>query len=93
MVERTVRIGSAHGLHARPAKIFTAAAADCGLDVALSTADGRSVDAASILGIMSLGINLDDQVTLTAVGGDAETVLDHLAALLTTDQDAEAPAA
>ena len=93
MVERTVRIGSAHGLHARPAKIFTAAAADSGLDVTLSTADGRSVDAASILGVMSLGINLDDQITLTTDGDTAEAVLDHLAALLTTDQDAEAGAA
>lgn len=30
MVERTVRIGSTHGLHARPAKLFTRAVAASG---------------------------------------------------------------
>ena len=28
-ITRTVRIGSAHGLHARPAKLFAQAAKDC----------------------------------------------------------------
>ena len=32
---RTVRIGSSHGLHARPAKIFAQAAKDAGIPVTI----------------------------------------------------------
>ncbi len=89
MAERTVLIGSAHGLHARPARLFTQAASESGLDVTLASHGGTVVDAASILGVISLGINLGDEVTLTAEGADADHVLDALAALLTTDHDAQ----
>jgi phosphocarrier protein HPr len=35
-ISRTVRIGSAHGLHARPAKLFAQAAKDAGIPVTIS---------------------------------------------------------
>ena len=88
MVERTVQIGSTHGLHARPAKLFTKAAAAAGAPVTLQKGDGKPVNAASILGVISLGINHGDSVTLATDGDNAETVLDALAELLLTDHDA-----
>ena len=45
-------------------------------------------DAASILGVISLGIQHGDEVTLHAEGETAESVLDGLAAFLGTDHDA-----
>jgi phosphocarrier protein len=45
------------------------------------------VNAASILGVISLGAEKGDYVTLTADGEGAEGVLDALAELLTTDHD------
>lgn len=90
MAERTVLIGSTHGLHARPARLFTQAASDSGLEVTLAAKGGTVADAASILGVISLGINFGDEVTLTAEGTDADLVLDTLAGLLTTDHDAQA---
>ncbi|WP_130176633.1 HPr family phosphocarrier protein [Cryobacterium sp. SO1] len=90
MVERTVQIGSTHGLHARPAKLFTKAAAAAGAPVTLQKGDGKPVNAASILGVISLGINHGDSVTLATDADNAETVLDDLAELLLTDHDAEA---
>ena len=48
---RTVRIGSSHGLHARPAKIFAQAAKDSGLAVTIAKDSGKPVNAASILGV------------------------------------------
>lgn len=85
---RTVRIGSAHGLHARPAKMFAQAAKDSGLPVTIAKGAGAPVNAASILGVIALGVDQGDYVTLTADGDDAENVLDTLSELLTTDHDA-----
>ena len=46
------------------------------------------MNAASILGVIALGIEQGDYVTLTADGDTAETTLDRLAELLSTDHDA-----
>jgi phosphocarrier protein len=87
MVERTVRIGSTHGLHARPAKLFTQAAAASGSSVTIAKNGGPAVNAASILAVISQGINHDDEVTLVVEGGDEQRVLDELLELLSTDHD------
>lgn len=86
MPERTVVVGSTHGLHARPAAIFTQAAAKAGVPVQLIK-NGKTVNAASILGVISLGIDHGDEVALRVDGEGAEDVLDELSALLTTDHD------
>jgi phosphocarrier protein len=86
---RTVRIGSSHGLHARPAKLFAQAAKDAGIPVTIAKDSGKPVNAASILGVIALGVEHGDYVTLTADGENAEAVLDTLAELLTTDHDEE----
>ncbi|MDE0547349.1 HPr family phosphocarrier protein [Microbacterium sp. C7(2022)] len=88
-ISRTVHIGSSHGLHARPAKLFAQAAKDSGIPVTIAKGSGAPVNAASILGVISLGVEHGDYVTLTADGDGAETTLDLLSELLTTDHDAE----
>jgi len=85
---RTVHIGSSHGLHARPAKLFAQAAKDAGIPVTIAKDSGTPVNAASILGVIALGVEHGDYVTLTAEGDGAEETLDRLAELLTTDHDA-----
>ncbi|MCU1438609.1 MAG: system, phosphocarrier protein HPr component [Naasia sp.] len=87
MPERSVLIASAHGLHARPAAAFTQAAAKAGVPVQL-TKGAKSVNAASILGVISLGIEHGDEVVLSAEGEGAEDLLDELTALLSADHDA-----
>ncbi|MFV0252750.1 MAG: HPr family phosphocarrier protein [Beutenbergiaceae bacterium] len=84
MKERTVVIASASGLHARPAKLFTTAAAGTGVKIAKG--EDEPVDAASILRVMSLGIAHGDTVVLS---GEDESALDSLADLLAKDLDAE----
>lgn len=87
MVERTVRIGSTHGLHARPAKLFTQAAAASGATVTIAKNGSAPVNAASILAVISQGIDHGDEVTLVVDGGDEQRVLDELLELLSTDHD------
>ena len=84
---RTVRIGSSHGLHARPAKIFAQAAKETGIPVTIAKDAGKAVNAASILGVIALGLEQGDYATLTAEGESAEAALDRLAELLSTDHD------
>jgi phosphocarrier protein HPr len=88
-ISRTVRIGSTHGLHARPAKLFAQSAKDAGIPITVAKDAGSPVNAASILGVISLGVEYGDYVTLTADGEGAEAALDKLAELLTTDHDSE----
>jgi phosphocarrier protein HPr len=90
LAERMVVVGSRLGLHARPAAVFSQAAADSGVEVTLATADGRMVDAASILSVLGLGIGHGDVVLLTAEGPTAEDTLDTLAVILRTDLDGAA---
>jgi len=86
-LSRTVRIGSSHGLHARPAKIFAQAAKETGIPVTIAKDAGKAVNAASILGVIALGLEQGDYATLSAEGEGAEAALDRLAELLVTDHD------
>ena len=87
MAERTATVASAHGLHARPASLFVQAVTASGLNVTLTKGE-KSVNAASILGVISLGINQGDEITLAADGDNADATLDNLVEIITTDQDA-----
>lgn len=88
MPERTVTVASSVGLHARPAALFTQAAAATGVAVTIARSNGRSVNAASILGVLSLGVDHGESVTLTAEGEGADDALDSLALMLETNLDA-----
>lgn len=90
MPERTVTVGSQSGLHARPAKLFVQAATRQPVKVTISTGD-RTVDARSMLGVLSLGVKSGGTVTLAAEGDSAEATasVDELAVLLERDLDAE----
>jgi len=86
MPERTVVVASSVGLHARPAALFSQQAAQASEPVVLTSAAGRSVNAASILGVLSLGIDHGERVTLSSAD---EGAIDALAAMLERDLDLE----
>lgn len=88
MAQRTVVVASQVGLHARPAKLFTQAAAQAGVRVTIAKGDGPPVDASSILRVMALAVKHGDEVTLEAEGAGADDALDRLADMLATDLDA-----
>jgi phosphocarrier protein HPr len=91
MIERTVTVASASGLHARPARIFVKAAAALPVDVLLAVEGKKAVKAGSMLGVLTLGAKQGTEVTLS-VEDDAEgagrAAVDRLAELLATDLDA-----
>lgn len=87
-VERTVAVGSRVGLHARPAAVIAAAAAEQPA-VVLIAKDGDPVDARSMLSLISLGATLGDEVTVSAEGPDAAAAVEAIAALVIQDLDVE----
>jgi phosphocarrier protein HPr len=89
MSERTVVVASSVGLHARPASLFSQAAAKTGVSITLTSAAGKSVNAASILGVLSLGIGHGEEVTLSSDAEGSDAALDELVAVLATDLDKE----
>ena len=91
MAERSVVVASSVGLHARPATLFTQAAAATGVAVTIRKAGGEAVNAASILAVLGLGVSHGETVVLQADGDDADAALDSLVALLSQDLDADEP--
>ncbi|MGP9538236.1 HPr family phosphocarrier protein [Brachybacterium sp. AOP43-C2-M15] len=87
MPARTVKVASTSGLHARPAAIFSQAASEQPAAVTIETADAGPVKASSILMLLTLNVDHEDEVTLRAEGEAAEQSLDTLAGLLETNLD------
>lgn len=87
MTSRTVTIGSKVGLHARPASVFAQAVSTCGVTVMLTDSTDKTVNAASILSVLSMGIDFGDSVTLTSDDEGAEPALESLAQLLASELD------
>ena len=74
MTEATTTIENKTGIHARPASVFVQTAAKFKSKVQLK-AKGKTVDAKSILMIMSMGLVKGTEVTICADGPDeAEAV-------------------
>ena len=86
MPSQTVTVGSAVGLHARPAALIAEAVAKSGVPVTLATPGGNPVDAGSPLMIMTLGAKAGTEVT---VSSDDDAVLAQIAEMVAQDLDAE----
>ncbi|MDU2198213.1 MAG: HPr family phosphocarrier protein [Peptostreptococcaceae bacterium] len=80
-MERLVSIKNASGLHARPAGMFVKKAAEFKSTVEV-IAKGKTVNAKSIMGIMSLGLAKGDELTISAKGEDEETAVNTLVELI-----------
>lgn len=88
MASKTVTVGSAVGLHARPATVIAEAAGEYDDDIFLSIEgnENEETDAASSLMIMALGAQQGDRVVVTSENADA---VEKIAALVEQDLDAE----
>lgn len=81
MPSKSAVVGSAVGLHARPAAIIAAAASSLGGGVTLN-----GVDAASALMIMTLGAKKGDAVVVASADG---LIVEAIAELVERDLDAD----
>jgi phosphocarrier protein len=93
MITRTAVVGSETGLHARPAALFVKAATTAPVKVRISVDGKKAVNAASMLGVLSLGAVHGTTVTLETDDDspDAEAAIASLVDLLSRDLDATEP--
>ena len=79
----TVIIQNSEGLHARPATFFIQKANSFKSSIWVEKGD-RRVNAKSLLGVLSLGIVQDMEITLLADGEDENEALEGLIELINT---------
>ena len=85
MHSMTVTVGSAVGLHARPAAIISEAAGALDSTVLIAMPGGNGVDASSSLLIMTLGAG---NGAVVEVSGADEAAVERIADLVSQDLDA-----
>lgn len=78
MEKRDFHIIAETGIHARPATLLVQAASKFGSDINLEY-NGKSVNLKSIMGVMSLGVGQNADVTITAEGDNEKDALDAIA--------------
>lgn len=81
MLEQTVVISNPSGLHARPAAILVQQAGRYTCSVKLRKGE-KTVDAKSILGVLSLAVSQGQQITLIAEGEDEAEAIQGLLATI-----------
>lgn len=78
MEKRDFHVVADTGIHARPATLLVQTASKFNSDVNLEY-KGKSVNLKSIMGVMSLGVGQNADVTITAEGDDEKDALDAIA--------------
>jgi phosphocarrier protein HPr len=81
MPERNVTLENEVGLHARPAAVFSKAAARFSSTVTV-VKSGAEANAKSVLSVLKLDIQKGDSVTIRAEGQDEEEALTELVKLV-----------
>lgn len=81
MKQVTVTVIDPVGLHARPATVAVNAASKFKSDVNVAF-KGREVNMKSIMGVMSLGISTQSEITISATGDDEEAAIEAIEEVL-----------
>ena len=86
MVEREIEIKLAGGLEARPVAMLVQVASQYESSVYIQTSENKRVNAKSIMGMMSLGLNAGEKVVVEADGADEEAAINHIEKYLSGDK-------
>ncbi len=84
MISKNLKVTNNSGLHARPAMFFIQKANCYNSYIWVENGD-RKVSAKSLLGVLSLGIAKDMEITLIADGADEEEAIAGLTALVSSE--------
>jgi len=77
MEKREYHITAETGIHARPATVLVQTASKYNSDINLEY-KGKSVNLKSIMGVMSLGVGQDSNVTISADGEDEKEAMEGI---------------
>ncbi len=80
-MEKTFKILNEEGMHARPAGAFVKVATEFKSTVEVK-ANGLTKNGKSIMGLMSMGLSKDTEITIITKGDDEEAALVKLGTLI-----------
>ena len=78
MIQREIEIKLAGGLEARPVAMLLQVASQYDSSVYIQTDGNKRVNAKSIMGMMSLGLNAGEKVLVEVNGADEEAAVNHI---------------
>lgn len=81
MEQQTFTITDETGIHARPATLLVQAASKFDSDIQLEHND-KKVNLKSIMGVMSLGVGQNQDITIIAEGDDEKEAIEAVASTL-----------
>ena len=81
MVSQKITLTNGSGLHMRPAGVLAQAVAPFAADVTI-VADGKEVNAKSLMAIVAAGIKCGTEVEIVATGDDEQAALDAAISLI-----------
>jgi phosphocarrier protein HPr len=81
MTSQTVKITNEAGIHARPASLFLKTATSFQSNIRVTKND-RSGNAKSLLGLLSIGISKNSEITIVAEGEDEKEAVAALVKLV-----------
>ena len=81
MKSQKVTILNKTGLHARPASVFVQTASKFKSELMIQKGE-KKVSAKSIMGVLTLGVSMGTEITITAEGSDEEEAVKTLVELI-----------
>lgn len=78
MIKKELTVGIATGLEARPVAMFVQVASQYESKIYVEVDDQKRINAKSIMGMMSLGLNKGESVVVTADGSDEEQAINNI---------------
>lgn len=85
MTKRSIRVNLEHGLEARPVALLVQEASRYESTIYIQSGD-RRVNAKSIMGMMSLGLDNGEQLEVSAEGADEQAAVDGIESFLSGKQ-------
>lgn len=83
MITKKIQIQLQNGLEARPVAVLVQVASQYNSSIYVEC-DDRKVNAKSIMGMMTLGLNVGESVTICAEGTDEEAAIEGIEKYLTS---------
>ena len=85
MIKKPITIQIPSGLEARPVALLVQVASQYESEIYVES-EARRVNAKSIMGMMTLGLNAGESITGTANGGDEKEAMDNIEKYLSGKQ-------
>lgn len=84
MIKKPITIQIASGLEARPVALLVQVASQYESKIYVENGD-KKVNAKSIMGMMTLGLNAGESVVVTAEGSDEQAAIENIEKYLSSD--------